>query len=50
MHPVPDMQNHLIKFGIRDFEFIPEIEKAIIVPEKETRKKFKSSKSENADQ
>ena len=41
MHPNTDMQNHLLKFGIRDFDFIPEdfIERAIIVPEKETRNK-----------
>lgn len=46
MHPNVEMQNHLIKFGIRDFNFVPinftdkpieVIEKAIIVPEKEIR-------------
>ena len=41
MHPGPLMQNHLYKHGISDFDFIPEtiIEKAIIEPRKETRKK-----------
>jgi len=41
MHPVPEMQNHLLKFGIMDFDFIPDkiIEKAIITPKKETRKR-----------
>lgn len=49
IHPVPEMQNHLIKFGILDFEFIPIteypiIEKAILTPQKELR----SSKSGKA--
>jgi hypothetical protein len=47
IHPVPQMQNHLIKFGILDFEFIVTdhgIEKAIIEPQKELR----SSKSGKA--
>jgi hypothetical protein len=46
MHPDPVMQNHLMKFGIQDFQFVPDevIEKAIIKPEKEVRNKFKSSK------
>jgi hypothetical protein len=48
MHPNPDMQNHLLKYGIMDFDFVPLnftekpveiIEHAIITPEKETRKK-----------
>jgi hypothetical protein len=49
IHPIPEMYNHLIKCGILDFDFIPEtiIEKAIITPEKETRKKFKSSKADS---
>jgi hypothetical protein len=44
MHPNPMMNDHLYKHGIGDFDFIPEIvEQAIIIHEKETRKKFKSS-------
>ena len=41
MHPNPLMQTHLYVHGISDFDFIPEtiIEKAIIIPQKETRKK-----------
>jgi hypothetical protein len=40
MHPNPGMQTHLYRHGISDFDFIPDIiEKAIIVPEKETRKR-----------
>jgi len=45
MHPVPELQNHMIKFGIDDFEFIvepieskPVIEKAVMKVKKETRK------------
>lgn len=43
IHPVPEMQNHLIKFGILDFDFVP-IEQAILTPQKELR----SSKSGKA--
>lgn len=39
MHPEPLMQTHLYKHGIGDFDFVPEIEKAIIVPKKEVRSK-----------
>lgn len=39
MHPTPIMQNHLAKYGIMDFDFIPEIEKAIVEPQKEIRKR-----------
>ena len=41
MHPEPLMQTHMFKHGITDFDFIPDevIEKAIIVPQKETRKR-----------
>jgi len=39
MHPEPLMQTHLYKHGIGDFDFVPEIEKAIIVPQKEVRKR-----------
>jgi SOS response regulatory protein OraA/RecX len=40
MHTNPLMQTHLYKHGISDFDFVPEIiEKAIIVLEKETRKR-----------
>ncbi len=45
IHPTPEMYNHLIRYGICDFDFVPEIEQAIIKPEVETRKKFKSSKA-----
>lgn len=39
IHPVPEMQNHLIKFGIMDFDFIvtDPIEKAILEPIQELR-------------
>jgi hypothetical protein len=39
IHPVPEMQNHLIKYGILDFDFIitSPIEKAIIEPIQELR-------------
>lgn len=38
IHPVPEMQNHLIKFGILDFDFtITEVEKAILEPVQELR-------------
>jgi hypothetical protein len=40
IHPVPEMQNHLIKFGIMDFDFVikeQRIEKAIIEPKQELR-------------
>ena len=47
-HIEPAMYNHLLRHGIMDFDFIPEvIEQAIITPEKETRKKFKSSKADS---
>jgi hypothetical protein len=46
IHPIPEMYNHLIRCGILDFDFII-IEQAIITPEKETRKKFKSSKADS---
>jgi hypothetical protein len=41
MHPEPLMQTHMFKHGISDFDFILDtvIEKAIIVPQKETRKR-----------
>jgi hypothetical protein len=41
MHPEPAMQTHMYKHGISDFDFIPDlpIEKAIIIPQKETRKR-----------
>jgi hypothetical protein len=41
MHPEPLMQTHMYKHGISDFDFVPDtiIEKAIIEPQKETRKK-----------
>ena len=41
MHPEPLMQTHMYKHGIGDFDFVPDtiIEKAIIEPQKETRKK-----------
>ena len=41
MHPEPLMQTHMFRHGISDFDFIPDtiIEKAIIVPQKETRKR-----------
>lgn len=41
MHPEPVMSNHLYRHGISDFLFVPEtiIERAIIEPQKETRKK-----------
>lgn len=43
MHPVPEMQNHLVKYGILDFDFIliDPVEKAIMEPRQELR----SSKS-----
>ena len=46
MHVNPDMQNHLLKFGIMDFDFVPinftikpaqTIEKAIVEPQLEKR-------------
>ena len=46
MHPVPELQNHLMKYGLSDFNFVADpvkpkeiIEKAIIQPIKETRNK-----------
>ena len=41
MHPEPLMQTHVFKHGISDFDFIPDIvvEKAILEPQKEIRKK-----------
>jgi hypothetical protein len=41
MHPNPMMATHCFKHGISDFDFIQEnkIEKAVIVPQKEIRKR-----------
>jgi hypothetical protein len=39
MHPTPIMYNHLIKYGIHDFDFIPIIENEMITPQKEVRKR-----------
>ncbi len=41
MHPEPLMQTHMYKHGIMDFNFVPDlvIEKAILEPKKEVRKK-----------
>ena len=40
MHTNPMMNTHLYRHGISDFDFIPDIiEKAIIVPRKEIRKR-----------
>jgi len=40
MHPVPELQNHVIKYGIEDFDFrVEPIEVAVIEVKKETRRK-----------
>lgn len=41
MHPDPMMATHCYKHGITDFDFIPDtiIEQAVIIPQKEQRKR-----------
>jgi len=41
MHPNPIMNTHLFKHGILDFDFVPDtiVEKAVIIPKSEVRKK-----------